>query len=148
MCIRDRDGIPLAIQMAAGRMRMLSPAQINQRLSDRFRLLRMGKQLSGERQGTLRATIDWSWNLLEDAERSTLQQCSVFRGGFTMEAAEAVVKLDDPDLWLEDVLQSLVDKSMLILIRDDSADPAGRIGAFDSIRYYALEKLTLSLIHI
>lgn len=140
--VKRLDGIPLAIQMAAGRMRMLSPNQINQRLSDRFRLLRMGKQISGERQGTLRATIDWSWNLLEEAERATLQQCSVFRGGFTMEAAEAVVKLDDPSMWLEDVLQSLVDKSMLILIDNDSPDPSGRIGAFDSIRYYALEKLT------
>ena len=113
--VRLLDGLPLAIELAAARVRVLSPAQIVERLRDRFQLL-AGGDATTARQTTLRATIDWSWDLLSAPEQAALAQSSVFDGGFTLEAAEAVVDLSGrPDAPpVIDVLQALVDKSMLL----------------------------------
>ena len=107
------DGLPLAIELAAARIGVLSPAQLLLRLRDRFALL-TARGGTG-RQATLRATIDWSWQLLSQWEQSTFEQCSVFEGGFTLAAAEAVIDLapwpDAPPV--VDAMQALLDKSLL-----------------------------------
>ncbi len=108
------DGLPLAIELAAARVPLLSPAQIVQRLQDRFALLGTA-QGAAARQQTLKATIDWSWALLQPWEQAALAQCAVFEGGFTLAAAEAVLELAD---WAQappvmDVVQALLDKSLL-----------------------------------
>lgn len=108
------EGLPLAIELAAARIRVLSPAQIVERLADRFRLLG-GAGGHSARQATLRAAIDWSWDLLAAWEQAAFAQCSVFEGGFALEAAEAVLDLS---AWPDappaiDAVQSLVDKSLL-----------------------------------
>jgi len=107
------DGLPLAIELAAARIAVLSPAQLVLRLRDRFALL-AGRGGTG-RQATLRAAIDWSWQLLSAWEQSAFEQCSVFEGGFTLAGAEAVVDLSP---WPEappvvDAMQALLDKSLL-----------------------------------
>lgn len=106
------DGLPLAIELAAARTRTLAPRALLARMSERFKLLASsGGRL--DRQATLRATFDWSWGLLPTAEKAALAQLSVFEGGFTLEAAEAVIDfsaLEDPP-WTLDVLQALVDKA-------------------------------------
>ncbi|MCK6430337.1 MAG: tetratricopeptide repeat protein [Burkholderiaceae bacterium] len=112
--VRLLDGLPLAIELAAARVRVMSPRVLLARMSDRFKLLasRSGRH---ERQATLRATLDWSWDLLTAAEKSALAQLSVFEGGFTLQAAEAV--LDVPGLgmpeWTADLVQSLLEKSLV-----------------------------------
>jgi predicted ATPase/class 3 adenylate cyclase len=112
--VRLLDGLPLAIELAAARVQVLSPAQIVERMRDRFRLL-AGAGGAAARQATLKAAIDWSWNLLAPWEQAALAQASVFEGGFTLAAAEAVFDLaawaDAPAAM--DVVQSLVDKSLL-----------------------------------
>ena len=147
--VRLLDGLPLAIELAAARVRVLSPPQILQRLADRFVLL-AGARGAAARQATLKAAIDWSWELLQPWEQSALAQCSVFEGGFTLEAAEAVLDLSE---WTEappvlDVVQSLVDKSLLRVMspgtgtRLDLADLY--FGMYLSIRDYAAGKLLAS----
>ena len=89
MCHR-LDGIPLALELAAARVKVLSIEQINARLHDRFRLLTGGSRTAVARQRTLEATVDWSYGLLSDAERRLLRRLSVFAGGWTIEAAEDV----------------------------------------------------------
>jgi predicted ATPase len=84
------DGIPLAIELAAARVKVLAVEQIAARLDDRFRLLTGGSRMALPRQQTLRGAIDWSYNLLSEAERGLLQRLSVFAGGWTLEAAEAI----------------------------------------------------------
>lgn len=88
--VRRLDGLPLAIELAAARLRMLTLRQIAERLDDRFRLLTSGARTVLPRQQTLRAVVDWSWDLLDDAERAVLRRLSVFTGGSDLEAAEAV----------------------------------------------------------
>ena len=90
--VRLLDGLPLAIELAAARVRIFSPAQLVERMRDRFRLL-AGARGAAARQATLKAAIDWSWDLLAPWEQAALGQCSVFEGGFTLEAAEAVLDL-------------------------------------------------------
>jgi predicted ATPase len=87
------DGIPLALELAAARVKLLSVEQISARLDDRFRLLTGGSRTALPRQQTLRALIDWSYDLLSEAERALLQRLSVFSGGWSLEAAEAVASL-------------------------------------------------------
>src|SRR5207253_8042771 len=87
---RRLDGIPLALELAAARVRAMSVDNIAARLNDRFRLLRAGDQTALPRQQTLRALIDWSYDLLEDLERIMFRRLGVFVGGWTLEAAEAV----------------------------------------------------------
>jgi predicted ATPase/class 3 adenylate cyclase len=112
--VRLLDGLPLAIELAAARVRVLSPAQIVERMAQRFQLLAGAKGVAA-RQATLKAAIDWSWELLTPWEQAALAQCSVFDGGFTLNAAEAVLDLG---LWPEappamDAIEALVDKSLL-----------------------------------
>ncbi|MFC2172752.1 tetratricopeptide repeat protein, partial [Acidobacteriota bacterium] len=141
------DGLPLSIELAAARVRILSPSQVLERMSDRFRMLASTKSPT-PRQATLKAAIDSSWDLLTPWEKSALAQCSVFEGGFTLEAAEAVVDMSDyPEApWSLDVVQSLVDKSLLRTwtapvqqVRHPAGEP--RFGMYVSIQEYATEEL-------
>ena len=147
--VRLLDGLPLAIELAAARVRVLSPAQLVERMRDRFALL-AGARGPAARQATLRAAIDWSWDLLTAWEQAALAQCSVFEGGFTLEAAEAVLDLstwpDAPSAM--DAVQALVDKSLL---RTWSAGEPGRFdldepyfGMYLSIHEYAAQKCQAS----
>ncbi|MCX4732434.1 BTAD domain-containing putative transcriptional regulator [Streptomyces sp. NBC_01363] len=112
---RRLDGLPLAIELAAARLRMLTPRQIADRLDDRFRLLTSGARTVLPRQQTLRAVVDWSWDLLDESERAVLRRLSVFAGGCTLTAAEAVCA-DGPREAREvaGLLGSLVDKSLVV----------------------------------
>ena len=136
---RRLDGIPLAIELAAARVKMLSPRQLRERLDERFRVLTGGSRNLLPRQQTLRALIDWSHDLLDDRERMLFRRLGIFVNGFTLEAATAVGTGDDlDDLDLFDVLSSLVDKSLVL------AEPAGdtlRYRMLESTRAYAREKL-------
>ncbi|WP_055572692.1 ATP-binding protein, partial [Streptomyces prasinopilosus] len=125
---RRLDGLPLAIELAAARLRMLTPRQIADRLDDRFRLLTSGSRTVRPRQQTLRAVVDWSWELLDDAERDVLRRLSVFAGGCDLAAAEAVC---GPAVL--DGLGSLVDKSLVV------ADPPADGARGDGMRYRLLE---------
>lgn len=138
--VRQLDGIPLAIELAAARVRMLTLAQIAARLGDRFRLLTGGARTAVARQQTLQALIDWSYELLAGDERTLLQRLAVFVGGWTLEAAEAVCAGDAvPDVLAS--LSQLVDKS---LVEVDPGGSAARYRMLETIRQYALEKLIVS----
>jgi predicted ATPase/class 3 adenylate cyclase len=128
------DGIPLAIELAAARTKLLSPEQIASRLDDRFRLLVGGSRTALPRQQTLRALIDWSYDLLSSEEQQLLRMASVFAGGWTLEAIEAVA--DDPDVF--EHLEQLVNKS-LVIIEDREFEM--RFFMLETIRQYAREKL-------
>ncbi len=134
------DGLPLAIELAAARVRTLAPRALLARMSERFKLLSSGGGRL-DRQSTLRATFDWSWGLLPTAEKAALAQLSVFEGGFTLEAAEAVIDLgmlDDPP-WTLDVVNALVDKSF---VRPPSSDRGSdRFELLGSVQAYAAEHL-------
>jgi tetratricopeptide (TPR) repeat protein len=140
--VRQLDGMPLAIELAAGRMGMLSPGQLVQRLPRRFDLL-SGGNAATDRQATLRGAIDWSWKMLSPEEAAALGQLAIFRGGFTAEGAESVVDLGRfPDA--SEVLSIVLTLRSKSLVR--SYFPPGgsgemRYGLFESIREYALEKL-------
>lgn len=141
--VRKLDGIPLAIELAAARVNVLSPQKILERLDQRFRLLTRGDRSSSLRQDTLFGAIDWSWNLLADWEQSALAQCSVFRGGFSLEAVEEVVDLGmfDNAPWSLDVVQALREKSLLHPIDTPDFPDEARFGMYESIREYAAKKL-------
>ena len=128
------DGIPLAIELAAARARLLSPEQIASRLDDRFRLLVGGNRTALPRQQTLRALIDWSYDLLSEEERALLRTASVFIGGWTLDAIEVVA--DDPNV-LEN-LEQLVNKS---LVTTEERENGMRFSMLETIRQYAREKL-------
>ncbi|MFI9764623.1 BTAD domain-containing putative transcriptional regulator [Streptomyces sp. NPDC051963] len=126
---RRLDGLPLAIELAAARLRLLTPRQIADRLDDRFRLLTSGSRTVLPRQQTLRAVVDWSWELLDEGERTVLREVSVFAGGWDLAAAEAVCTGPVADL-----LGALVDKSLIV------AAPCRRDGS-DGMRYRMLETI-------
>ncbi|MEL6349805.1 MAG: protein kinase, partial [Myxococcota bacterium] len=105
--VRQLDCLPLAIELACARIGIMTPEVMVKRMSRRFQLLASGKRNTAHRQATLRAAIDWSWALLEDWEKDAFAQCSVFEGGFTLEAAEAIIALDDDAPWPMDAIQSL-----------------------------------------
>ncbi len=128
------DGIPLAIELAAARVKLLSADQIAARLDDRFRLLIGGSRTALPRQQTLRALIDWSYDLLSEAERRTLRIASVFVGGWSLDALEAVAQ--DPDT-LEH-LEQLVNKSLVVA---EERENEMRYSLLETIRQYAREKL-------
>jgi predicted ATPase/class 3 adenylate cyclase len=136
---RRLDGMPLAIELAAARLRSMSLAELHDRLDQRFRLLTGGSRTALERQQTLRATVGWSYSLLTGAERVLLARLSVFAGGFGLDAAEAVCGTGDLDaLDVADLLGSLVDKSLVV------AEPAGeglRYRLLETIRLFAAERL-------
>ncbi|MFJ8012143.1 ATP-binding protein [Streptomyces sp. NPDC096339] len=131
------DGLPLAIELAAARLRLLTPRQIADRLDDRFRLLTSGARTVLPRQQTLLAVVDWSWELLDEPERAVLRRLSVFAGGWDLAAAEAVCA--DLPFEAADVLGSLVDKS-LVLAEPDAAGPGMRYRMLETIHEYATER--------
>ncbi|MDT3400438.1 BTAD domain-containing putative transcriptional regulator [Streptomyces sp. B1866] len=143
---RRLDGLPLAIELAAARLRLLTPRQIADRLDDRFRLLTSGSRTVLPRQQTLRAVVDWSWDLLDERERTVLRRVSVFAGGWDLAAAEEVCA-DGPEerggsgpIAPGDVLHllgALADKSLLV-VEHPSADGNG---AADGTRYRMLETI-------
>jgi predicted ATPase/class 3 adenylate cyclase len=139
--VRELDGVALAIELAAARTGVLGVGQLRDRLSRRFELLRGGRRDASARQATLRGAIEWSWNLLEPAERTALAQCSVFRGGFTLEAAEAVVALPPGPLDVLDVIYSLRCKSLLRNHETDGPGDECRLGIYESVRQYAADWL-------
>jgi predicted ATPase/transcriptional regulator with XRE-family HTH domain len=141
VCVR-LDGLPLALELAAARVRVLTVGQISARLSDRFRLLSAGSRVDDERQSTLRAAIDWSYALLTDRERLLLRRLSTFVGGWTLEAAEAVCARAGIEKGeVLDLLMGLVDKS---LVRVDQDSEATRFSFLESIQAYARERLRTS----
>src|SRR5215213_3057999 len=134
------DGIPLAIELAAARIKVLSVEEIAARLDDRFSLLTAGSRTAIPRHQTLRATIDWSYDLLTQPERVLLRRLSVFAGGFTLEAAEAVCSQGMKQSDSLDLLGRLVDKS-LVIVEADSEVGETRYRLLETLRQYALEKL-------
>lgn len=135
---RALDGMPLAIELAAARLRTMSIDQLARRLDDRFRLLTSGSRTALPRHKTLRAVVDWSWDLLTEAERSVLRRLSVFSGGASLEAAERVCGDEFPDgEQTLDVLTALIEKSLLLA--DDEDTPRYRM--LDIIREYAAHRL-------
>ena len=156
------DGIPLAIELAAARIRMLTVEQIREGLNDRFRLLTNGNRTTLPRQQTLRALIDWSYDLLPELEKTLLRRLSVFAGGWTLEAAEEVCKdevgrmNDEENLSsalfhpsgfilhpfdVLDLLTQLVNKSLVVADSDNTSEP--RYHLLETVRQYAHEKLTV-----
>ncbi|MEU5031422.1 AfsR/SARP family transcriptional regulator [Streptomyces milbemycinicus] len=161
---RRLDGLPLAIELAAARLRLLTPRQIADRLDDRFRLLTSGSRTLLPRQQTLRAVVDWSWELLDERERTVLRRASVFAGGWGLSAAEAVCADAPPATDLPatdlparphehiapgdvlDLLGALVDKSLLVVDHPTAdrtpEDPAApEAPAPSEVRYRMLETI-------
>jgi predicted ATPase/class 3 adenylate cyclase len=136
------DGIPLAIELAAARVKVMSVEQISKRLDNRFRLLTGGARTSLPRQQTLRALIDWSYDLLSESERLLLRRLSVFAGGWTLEAAEEVCVGQDDILSYAvlDLLTQLINKS-LVVVMEHSQSGETRYRMLETIRQYAREKL-------
>jgi predicted ATPase len=136
---RRLDGIPLAIELAAARVRVLSPGQIVDRMDDRFRLLTGGSRTALPRQRTLQALIDWSYDLLPEAECTLLCRLSAFTNGWTLEAAEIVAGFEPLDPYeVLDLLEQLVNKSLVVA---ESTELGMRYHMLESIRQYAQEKL-------
>jgi predicted ATPase/class 3 adenylate cyclase len=133
ICLR-LDGIPLAIELAAARVKLFTPEQIAERLDDRFKLLTGGSRTALPRQQTLRALIDWSYQSLNETEQRALRRLAVFTGGWAFEAAEAVVGEFDA----MDGLLGLVNKS---LVNVEEQDGKSRYRFLETIRQYAMEKL-------
>ena len=137
---RRLDGLPLAIELAAARVNVLPPAALLARIENRLQLLTSGARDLPARQQTLRRTIDWSYDLLQPAERKLFARLAVFGGGCTLEAAEAVCNTrEDLELDLFDGMSSLVDKSLLRQQSGDDAAP--RFYMLETIREYARERL-------
>jgi len=147
LCVR-LDGIPLAIELAAARVRSLSVQEINGKLDNRFRLLTGGSRTALPRQQTLRALIDWSYDLLQEPEKRLLRRLAVFAGGWTLEAAEQVCVGDtggveergQPDEAAEtlDLLTSLADKSLVVA---EPQEGRARYRLLESVRQYAHDRL-------
>ncbi len=129
---RALDGMPLAIELAAARCRSMTAGQVADRLDDRFRLLTRGSRTALPRHQTLRAVVDWSWDLLTGAERVMLRRLAVFPGGATLEAAAAVCAPAEGDP--EELVAALVDKSLLV-------EEDGRYRMLETIREYGLQRL-------
>jgi predicted ATPase/class 3 adenylate cyclase len=128
------DGIPLAIELAAARVKLFTPQQIAERLDDRFKLLTGGSRTAMPRQQTLRALIDWSYQTLNEMEQRALRRLAVFSGGWTFEAAESVVGESEA----LDGLAGLVNKS---LVNVEEHDGVSRYRFLETIRQYAMDKL-------
>jgi predicted ATPase/transcriptional regulator with XRE-family HTH domain len=136
------DGIPLAIELAAARLAMLSAEQIAARLDQRFRLLTGGSRTAMRRQQTLEAAIDWSYQLLSEDERTLLRRLAVFAGGWSLEAAEALGSdLVRPQADVFELLSRLVGKSMVLVESTDDEPSVMRYRFLETIRQYAEQKL-------
>ncbi|MGH9223111.1 MAG: AfsR/SARP family transcriptional regulator [Acidimicrobiales bacterium] len=136
------EGIPLAIELAAARTRLLSLGDIAERLDDRFALLSTGARTGPDRHQTLRAAVDWSYESLTESERRLFERLSVFSGGFTLEAAEAVCAT--PDLAPSTVLETLGRLSDKSMIPSDPGRPTGRFRVLETLRQYGAERLAES----
>jgi predicted ATPase len=137
--VRHLDGIPLALELAAARVKVLSPEQIAARLSDRFRILRGGPRTALPRQQTLRAAMDWSYELLDDVERSLLRRLAVFMGSYTLDAVEAVCgRSDIEEAGVLDVVGRLVDKSLVVVVQGPGEN---RYRLLETVRQYGRERL-------
>ena len=138
---RSLDGIPLALELAAARVSTLSPVEVSQRLAHRFTLLTSGPRTADERQQTLRATVDWSYQLLSETEQRVFDRLSVFQGGWTLMSAEDVV--GDEDTGPSEVLNTvgrLVEQSMVFV----EPGPISRYRMLETLRQYAAERLQAS----
>ena len=134
------DGLPLAIELAAARVKTLPIEKLSERLDDRFRLLTGGSRTALPRQQTLRATIDWSYELLSEPERLLLQRLCVFAGGWTLEAAEAVCAGERVPAWeVLDLLTGLVEKSLVMY-----EEHQGRYRLLETVGQYASDRLSES----
>jgi predicted ATPase len=137
---RRLDGIPLAIELAAARVVSMSPSEISGLLGERFRLLTGGRRSAIERQQTLRATVDWSYSLLGEQERTAFHRLGVFAGSFDTRAAQAVVGDDGVDAWdVLDSLTELVAKSMIVA--EETAGGTTRYQMLETLGQYARERL-------
>jgi predicted ATPase/DNA-binding CsgD family transcriptional regulator len=136
---RRLDGLPLAIELAAARVKILPPEALLRRLVDRLGLLTGGPRDLGARHQTLRAAIDWSYQLLAPGEQRVLQRLAVFAGSFSLSAAEAVV--GNRSVWVLDALQALIDTGLL---RVESDDGEPRYRMLETVREYATERLVES----
>jgi predicted ATPase len=133
------DGMPLAIELAAARVKVLSVEQISSRLEESLGLLRGGSRTALPRQQTLRATIDWSHDLLSEKERVLFRRLSVFAGGFTLGAAEEVCSGEDLEREeVLDLMTYLVDKSLVLVAEQDGE---ARYRFLETVRQYGWEKL-------
>jgi predicted ATPase/DNA-binding SARP family transcriptional activator len=132
---RRLDGQPLALELAAARLRTMAPDQLARRLDDRFQVLTGGSRTAMPRHRTLRAVVDWSWDLLTDAERTLAERLAVFPGGMTPQSASAVH--DGSPVEVLDLLAALVDRSLLQVV--DAAAPRYRM--LETIREYGIERL-------
>ncbi|MFC9995871.1 BTAD domain-containing putative transcriptional regulator [Nocardia sp. NPDC127526] len=138
---RQLDGVPLALELAAAKLRSMTVDQIARRLDDRFRLLTSGSRTALPRQRTLLALVEWSWDLLEDPERVLARRLSLFPGGATAEALEAICST--PDLPADDIiyiLDTLVEKSIVTRSADDNP----RYRMLETVRAYAADQLARS----
>jgi predicted ATPase/class 3 adenylate cyclase len=131
------DGIPLALELAAARVKVLTPEQIASRLDDRFRLLTGGSRTALPRQQTLRAMMDWSYSLLSDQEQRLFRRLAVFAGGWTLDAAEAICGEVSDEFDVLDLLARLVDKSLIFI---DESRGEIRYHRLETIRQYSREK--------
>ncbi len=131
------DGIPLAIELAAARVQFLSVEGIAERLTDRFRLLTGGSRTAMPRHQTLRATVDWSYELLSNPEKLVLQRLGVFSGGFSIDAAEAICREESSESF--ELLGQLVHKSLVM--REERRQTGDRYQQLETIRHYALDRL-------
>ncbi|RAS70506.1 putative ATPase [Lentzea atacamensis] len=137
------DGLPLAIELAAARLRVFTPQQILERMTDRFALLSRGSRTAPERQQTLRACMDWSFDLCSKPERILWSRLSVFAGGFELDAAEGVCTDEHvPEADLPELVAALVDKS--VLVRDDASGAAARYRMLQTIRGYGQDRVRAS----
>jgi predicted ATPase/DNA-binding CsgD family transcriptional regulator len=142
LCVR-LDGLPLAIELAAARIRLLPPQALLARLSQRFQILTGGSRTLPERQKTLRNTIQWSYDLLNEEEQRLFRLLSVFVGGCTLEAIEAVChSIGDEKIDVVNVITSLIDKSLLHQTEQEGEEP--RLMMLETIREYGLEALKVS----
>ena len=140
--VQQLDGMPLALELAAARLRTLSPDEIADRLADRYRLLTAADRMAPERHRTLRLCVDWSYSQCDERERSLWSRISVFVGGFELDDVEGVCAHGDLDpIDVLDVLTSLVDKSIVTRI---GAGDRSRFRMLESLREYGLERLHTS----
>jgi predicted ATPase/class 3 adenylate cyclase len=133
------DGLPLAIELAAAKCRLLGPEAILGRLGSRLSFLGGGARDLPARQQTLREAIDWSYRLLEPADQARLRRLGVFMGGFTLPAAAALLMLDEPDVAVDDAVGGLAEQSLLRRDEDEAGEP--RFSMLETIREFALERL-------
>ncbi len=139
---RRLDGIPLAIELAAARVKILEVGQIHEKLDDRFRLLTGGSRTALPRQQTLRATIQWSYDQLHDEERQMMRALAVFAGGWTLGSATAICMEGGDEFEVLDLLARLADKSLVVV--DRGGGGAARYRFLETVREYAIEQLKAS----